>query len=101
MTPLIDARILAHLNVALFDPVGLPLSERVRVPFADAMLIALPAQIDPATAASAPDNIADAWRAIVPPLRAHPGGRVLILAGPGASRPLRRADRSCQRRGHR
>ena len=64
---------------------GGALSDRVRVPFADAMLVPLPNGVDPATAASAPDNIADAWRSIVPPLRARPGGRVLILAGPGAN----------------
>lgn len=60
-------------------------SDRVRVPFADAMLVPLPEGIDPRTAASAPDNISDAWRAVVPPLRDQPGGRVLILAGPGAN----------------
>jgi threonine dehydrogenase-like Zn-dependent dehydrogenase len=64
---------------------GGALSDRVAVPFADAMLVPLPDGVDPATAASAPDNIADAWRAIVPPLRDRPGGRVLILAGPGAN----------------
>jgi threonine dehydrogenase-like Zn-dependent dehydrogenase len=60
------------------------LSDLVRIPFADAMLIKLPLGIDPAAAASAPDNVSDAWRAIVPPLQRHPEGRVLILAGPGA-----------------
>ena len=64
---------------------GGALSERVAVPFADAMLVPLPDGVEPATAASAPDNISDAWRSIVPPLRDRPGGRVLILAGPGAN----------------
>jgi threonine dehydrogenase-like Zn-dependent dehydrogenase len=64
---------------------GGALSDRVLVPFADAMLVPLPEGVDPATAASAPDNIADAWRSIVPPLRDRPNGRVLILAGPGAN----------------
>jgi len=64
---------------------GGALSDRVAVPFADAMLVPLPDGVDPASAASAPDNIADAWRAIAPPLRERPGGRVLILAGPGAN----------------
>ena len=41
--------------------------------------------IDPLVAASAPDNISDAWRAVVPPLEGRPGGKVLILAGPGAN----------------
>ena len=60
-------------------------AERVRVPFADAMLVPLPKGIDPLVAASAPDNISDAWRAVVPPLESRPGGKVLILAGPGAN----------------
>lgn len=60
-------------------------SDRVRVPFADAMLVPLPPGVDPVAAASAPDNIGDAWRAVVPPLNDQPGGRVLILAGPGAN----------------
>jgi alcohol dehydrogenase len=60
-------------------------AERVRVPFADAMLVPLPKGIDPLVAASAPDNISDAWRAVVPPLEGRPGGKVLILAGPGAN----------------
>jgi alcohol dehydrogenase len=64
---------------------GGALSDRLAIPFADAMLVPLPDGVDPATAASAPDNIADAWRAIVPPLQERPGGRVLILAGPGAN----------------
>jgi threonine dehydrogenase-like Zn-dependent dehydrogenase len=64
---------------------GGALSDRVRVPFADAMLVPLPDGVEPATAASAPDNISDAWRSVVPPLRERPGGRVLILAGPGAN----------------
>jgi threonine dehydrogenase-like Zn-dependent dehydrogenase len=64
---------------------GGALSDRVLVPFADAMLVPLPDGVEPATAASASDNISDAWRSIVPPLRDRPGGRVLILAGPGAN----------------
>jgi alcohol dehydrogenase len=64
---------------------GGALTERVRIPFADAMLVPLPDGVAPATAASAPDNIADAWRAVVPPLRDRPGGRVLVLAGKGSN----------------
>lgn len=61
------------------------LADRVLVPFADAMLLRLPDGIAPAVAAGAPDNIADAWRGIAPPLGERPGGRVLILAGEGAN----------------
>jgi threonine dehydrogenase-like Zn-dependent dehydrogenase len=64
---------------------GGALSERVRIPFAEAMLVPLPDGVEPATAASAPDNIADAWRAVAPPLRERPGGRVLVLAGQGSN----------------
>jgi threonine dehydrogenase-like Zn-dependent dehydrogenase len=62
---------------------GGALSDAVLVPFADAMLVPLPPEIEPVAAASAPDNIGDAWRAVVPPLRDRPGGRILVLAGPG------------------
>lgn len=57
------------------------LSERVRVPFADAMLVPLPEGIDPVTVASAADNIPDGWRAVVPPLEAFPEASVLVVGG--------------------
>lgn len=64
---------------------GGALADHVLVPFADAMLLRLPDGIAPAVAAGAPDNIADAWRGIAPPLGERPGGRVLTLAGEGAN----------------
>ena len=68
---------------------GGTLADVVRVPFADAMLVPLPAGVSPAAAASAGDNIADGWRAVAPQLAAYPGGRVLVLAGgDAASIPL-------------
>lgn len=60
-------------------------SDVVRVPFADHMLVPVPAGVDPAAAASVGDNIADAWRAVVPALRARPGSDVLIVGGGGAT----------------
>src|SRR5215212_1805049 len=42
------------------------LSDAVRVPYADAMLYALPDGIDIAAAASASDNMPDAWRTVAP-----------------------------------
>jgi alcohol dehydrogenase len=63
---------------------GGALSDRVRVPYADAMLVALPADIEPATVASAGDNISDAWRTVGPYLSQTPAAPVLI-AGGGAS----------------
>ena len=59
------------------------LSEAVRVPYADHMLVPLPAGMDPAAVASASDNIADAWRAVGPPLERDPGAAVLVMGGAG------------------
>src|SRR6185503_5745343 len=55
----------------------------VEVPFADAMLVPLPAGVDPAAAASASDNIPDGWRAVAPFLADRPGAPVLVLGGAG------------------
>jgi threonine dehydrogenase-like Zn-dependent dehydrogenase len=60
---------------------GGAMSDRVRVPFADSMLVALPEGIDPVAVASMSDNIPDAWRTVGPPLEADPGGSVLVVAG--------------------
>src|SRR2546422_4373760 len=60
------------------------LADMVRVPFADAMLVKLPAGVAPAAAASAGDNIADGWRTVAPYLDERPGAAVLILGGAGA-----------------
>jgi alcohol dehydrogenase len=60
------------------------LSDTVRVPYADHMLVPLPAGLDPAAVASASDNIADAWRAVGPPLERDPGAAVLVMGGAGA-----------------
>ena len=60
------------------------LSDAVRVPYAQHMLVPLPAGLDPAVVASASDNIADAWRAVGPPLEREPGAAVLVMGGGGA-----------------
>ncbi|AYF74536.1 dehydrogenase [Nocardia yunnanensis] len=60
-------------------------SDLVAVPHADAMLVPLPAGVDPATVASASDNIADAYRTVAPYLAADPGAEVLVLGGPAAA----------------
>ncbi len=62
-------------------PWGGMVSDRLRVPFADHMLVPVPAGVDPLRVAAASDNLADAWRCVVPTLRERPGGRVLILGG--------------------
>ncbi|MFC8528851.1 zinc-binding dehydrogenase [Nocardia sp. NPDC057227] len=54
------------------------------IPHADAMLVPLPAGVDPATVASASDNIPDAYRAVGPQLADRPGADVLVVGGGGA-----------------
>ena len=60
---------------------GGALSDLVRVPYADAMLVPLPDGLDPAAVASASDNIPDAWRTVAPQLERRPGAEVLVIAG--------------------
>ena len=62
---------------------GGALSDLVLVPFADAMLVALPATVEPTTVASVSDNVPDGWRAVAPPLDAVPRAPVLIVGGAG------------------
>lgn len=60
---------------------GGALSERMRVPFADHMLVRLPASLDPVAMASAADNVPDGWRAVAAPLADRPGAHVLVVGG--------------------
>ncbi len=60
---------------------GGALSDLMYVPFADHMLVPLPAGLDPVHAASAADNIPDGWRAVAPPLAERPGATVLVVGG--------------------
>ncbi|MBL0923163.1 MAG: alcohol dehydrogenase catalytic domain-containing protein [Sphingomonadaceae bacterium] len=60
---------------------GGALSDAVRVPYADFMLVRLPEGVDPVAAASAADNIPDGWRAVAPQLREYPGAPVLVIGG--------------------
>lgn len=57
------------------------LTDLVLVPHADAMLVPLPAGVDPAAAASASDNLPDAWRTVGPQLADTPGADVLVVGG--------------------
>jgi len=57
------------------------LSETVLVPYAEHMLVPLPDGVSAAAVASASDNIADAWRAVAPPLAEEPGAPVLVVGG--------------------
>jgi len=60
---------------------GGALADLLRVPFADAMLVALPAGIEPAAVASVADNVPDGFRAVAGPLAAAPGEEVLVVGG--------------------
>ena len=64
---------------------GGALSELLAVPYADAMLVPLPATLDPVAAASVADNVCDGYRHIAPflpdLLRRDPDAEVLIVAG--------------------
>jgi threonine dehydrogenase-like Zn-dependent dehydrogenase len=71
-------------------------ADLMRVPFADGMLLPLPAGLAPETVAAASDNLGDGWRAVAPALAERPGADVLVLGGIG-SVPLYAADvaRAC------
>lgn len=62
-------------------PWGGMITDEFRVPFAEHMLVPVPAGIPVERVAAAGDNLADAWRAVVPPLAAREGGSVLVLGG--------------------
>jgi alcohol dehydrogenase len=55
--------------------------DQLRVPFADHMLVHVPAGVPLARVAAASDNLPDAWRTVAAPLAERPGGNVLILGG--------------------
>jgi len=55
--------------------------ELVRVPWARHNLTPLPPSVDPFLAASASDNLTDAFQAVRPTLDAHPGAEVLVVGG--------------------
>lgn len=71
---------------------GGALSDLVRVPFADHMLVEVPAGVEPATVASASDNIPDGWRTVAGPLERRPGAPVLVMGGGGPSIGLYAVD---------
>lgn len=59
---------------------GGALSDRLVVPFADAMLARLPSALVPTHLAGLADNLPDAYRCVAGPMR-HPGGEVLVIGG--------------------
>lgn len=60
-------------------------SDLVRVPYADAMLVKVPSSVDPLALASAGDNMCDGYRAVAPGLAKQPGAPVLIVGGAAKS----------------
>lgn len=60
---------------------GGALSDLVRVPFADHMVVRVPAGIEPVAVASVSDNLPDAWRTIAPQLERAPRAEVLVIGG--------------------
>ena len=76
-----------HRTLAAFGfgpssgPWGGMIADAIRVPFADHMLVPVPAGVPAPRVAAAGDNIADAWRSVVAPLAERPGASVLILGG--------------------
>jgi threonine dehydrogenase-like Zn-dependent dehydrogenase len=59
---------------------GGAMSDFIKVPFADAMLLKIPDTIDPVHLASLSDNIPDGYRHLKE-LESNPGQKVLIIAG--------------------
>ena len=64
---------------------GGALSDLLRVPWADHMLLPLPDSITPEVAAGIPDNVSDGYRCVAKPLAANPGSPVLVAGGPAQS----------------
>lgn len=56
-------------------------ADLARVPYADAMLVTLPPDVDPVSAASLSCNLVDAYRCVVPHVADRPDARVLVLGG--------------------
>lgn len=64
---------------------GGALSDLVRVPFAEGMLVHVPDGVEPDTIASVGDNVSDGWRTVAPYLEEWPGAGVLVVGGGAAS----------------
>lgn len=66
-------------------PWGGAVTDMLRVPFADAMLIEVPHDVNPYHCPSLSDNIADAYRTVGPPLKKIPNAPVMIMGGAAKS----------------
>lgn len=71
---------------------GGALSDLIRVPFADHMLIACPDEVSDKSAAGIADNVPDGFRSVAPYLADRPGAKVLIVGGLGQGVGLYAAD---------
>ncbi len=60
---------------------GGAVADVLRVPFADAMLLPFPAELDAASAAALGDNAIDGFRCVFEPLSAEPNAAVLVVGG--------------------
>jgi threonine dehydrogenase-like Zn-dependent dehydrogenase len=72
---------LAMFGLPIGGEWGNGLADKVRVPFAEQMLVALPQSVAPVVLASASDNLPDAWRCVAPYVSDEPDADVLILGG--------------------
>jgi alcohol dehydrogenase len=74
------------------EPFGGPwggfLTDLVRVPWADHMLIPLPDGLDPAAVASLSDNICDSWRTVAPVIGDPAASSLLVVGGQAPSVPF-------------
>ncbi len=80
-----DGALAAYGFGAAFGKHGGMVSDAVRVPFADAMLVRVPFGVDPLAVASASDNLTDAYRTVAPYLLRSPEAPVLIVGGAAKS----------------
>lgn len=64
---------------------GGTMSDFITVPFADGMLIQLPADVNPYHCSALSDNISDAFRTIAPHIKQHPEAPVLVIGGAAQS----------------
>jgi threonine dehydrogenase-like Zn-dependent dehydrogenase len=65
----------------LGGPWGGALSDVLRVPYADAMLVPVADGLEPVALASVADNVPDGYRAVAGPLEQAPGAEVLVVGG--------------------
>jgi alcohol dehydrogenase len=69
----------------IFGDWGGAACDSIRVPYADTMMMKLPAGVSATEAASVGDNLSDAFRCVAEGLLEEPGAPVLIVAGGGGA----------------